>query len=328
MLFCRFRPEIYPNVRFASTPSLFFIIPGFPDTMLNCWVALLNNQPLGFYPTDVLINDAKRRSIQILPVDVNRSEARCTVESKGAVRLSLTCVKGLSLSKAQRVKAACRTGKSVSIKDFARRTQLDCSVIEQLVAAGACDGFNLPRREMLLQVWILDRWREHNLFIEPELAFQDLPELNAWEELDWEYAAQNCSPRTHPMELLRGRLKSYVRRSDALKSLRDGGRGRACVAICIQRPPTAKGMAFLVLEGECGLMNVVIMPQVYERFRSIFRLSRFVYVRGSVQRRERTPVIRQTVPHPIETRHFVFSVVGGKTTYSWILTSHPRRCQN
>jgi DNA polymerase III alpha subunit len=71
-------------------------------------------------------------------------------------------------------------------------------------------------------------------------------------------------------------------------------------------------MAFLVLEGECGLMNVVIMPQVYERFRSIFRLSRFVYVRGSVQRRERTPVIRQIVPHPIETRHFVFSVVGEK----------------
>ena len=131
MLFCRFCPEIYPNVRFASIPSLFFIIPGFPDTKLICWAALLNNQPLGFYPTDVLSNDAKRRSIRILPVDVNRSDARCTVESKGAVRLSLTCVKGLSLSKAQRVEAARRTGKFVSIKDFVRRTQLDCSVIER-----------------------------------------------------------------------------------------------------------------------------------------------------------------------------------------------------
>ena len=256
----------------------------YPDAFL---AALLNNQPLGFYPTDVLINDAKRRSIRILPVDVNQSEARCTVESKGAVRLSLTCVKGLSLSKAQRVEAARRMGKFVSIKDFVRRTQLDCSVIERLVAAGACDGFNLPRREMLWQVWILDRWREHNLVIEPELASPDLPELNAWEELDWEYAAQNCSPRTHPMELLRGRLKSYVRRSDALKSLRDGR--RVCVAglaICIQRPPTAKGVAFLVLEDECSLMNVVIMPQVYDRYRSVFRLSRFMHVRGIVQRRD------------------------------------------
>ena len=129
--------------------ALILHIPGFPDTKLISWAALLNNQPLGFYPTDVLINDAKRRSIQILPVDVNRSEARCTVESKGAVRLSLTCVKGLSLAKTQRVEAARRTGKFVSIKDFVRRTQLNCSVIERLVAAGACDGFNLPRLKFL-----------------------------------------------------------------------------------------------------------------------------------------------------------------------------------
>lgn len=72
-----------------------------------------------------------------------------------------------------------------------------------------------------------------------------------------------------------------------MKSLRDGGRARvASLAICIQRPSTAKGVAFLVLEDECGLMNVVIMPQVYERYRSVFRLSCFVYVRGSVQRRD------------------------------------------
>lgn len=100
----------------------------------------------------MLINDAKRRLIRILPVDVNQSEARCTVESKGAVRLSLTCVKGLSLAKAQRVETARRTGEFVSIEDFVRRPELDCAAIERLVAAGACDGYNLPRREMLWQV--------------------------------------------------------------------------------------------------------------------------------------------------------------------------------
>ena len=235
----------------------------------------------------MLINDAKRRSIQILPVDVNRSEARCIVESKGAVRLSLTCVKGLSLSKAQRVQAARQSGKFVSIEDFVRRTELDCGVIERLIAAGACDGFNLPRRKMLWQLWIADRWREHNLAIEPQLTSPDLPELNAWEELDWEYAAQNCSPRAHPMELLRTRLNSFVYSSDKLKALKDGV--KVCVAgltICIQRPPTAKGVAFMVLEDECGMLNVVIMPQIYERYRSVFKLSRFVYVRGFVERRD------------------------------------------
>ena len=168
-----------------------------------------------------------------------------------------------------------------------RRTELDCSTVERLVAAGACDGFNLPRRNLLWQLWILDRWREHNLAIEPEIASPDLPELSAWEELQWERAAQDCSSSAHPMELLRPKLKSYVYPSDKLKILRDGvGVSIAGLAICLQRPPTAKGVAFLVLEDECGLLNVVIMPDVYERYRPVFKLSPFMYVRGLVQRRD------------------------------------------
>ena len=256
----------------------------YPDAFL---AALINNQPLGFYSPDVLINDAKRRGIRILPVDVNQSEARCKIEGNGAVRLSLVCVKGLSSSKAKRVEAARSTGEFVSMKDFVRRSRLNCSVIERLVAAGACDVFKLKRRELLWQLWILDRWRETNLVVEPGLKSPDLIDLNAWEELDWEYAAQNCSPRAHPMELLRPRLRSYVCPSDKLKALRDGV--SVCVAglaVCLQRPPTAKGVAFLVLEDECGMMNVVIMPATYERYRKVFKLSRFVYVRGIVQRRD------------------------------------------
>ena len=256
----------------------------YPDAFL---ASVINNQPLGFYPTDVLINDAKRRSIRILPVDVNHSEARCTVESKGTVRLSLTCVKGLSSAKARQVETARGAGEFLSIKDFVRRTELDCSTVERLVVAGACDGFNLPRRNLLWQLWILDRWREHNLAIEPEIASPDLPELSAWEELQWERAAQDCSSSAHPMELLRPKLKSYVYPSDKLKILRDGvGVSIAGLAICLQRPPTAKGVAFLVLEDECGLLNVVIMPDVYERYRPVFKLSPFMYVRGLVQRRD------------------------------------------
>ena len=60
----------------------------------------------------------------------------------------------------------------------------------------------------------------------------------------------------------------------------------AGLVICLQRPPTAKGFAFLVLEDENGLLNVVITPQVYQQYRSIFKLSPFVSVRGFVQRRD------------------------------------------
>ena len=89
------------------------------------------------------------------------------------------------------------------------------------------------------------------------------------------------------MELLRASLKSNVHPSDKLKALRDGV--RVCVAgllVCLQRPPTAKGFAFLVLEDEDSLVNVVVTPQVYHQYSSIFKLSPFVYVRGTVQRRD------------------------------------------
>ncbi len=253
----------------------YLTISSLPDTKLICWAALLNNQPLGFYTTDVFTNDAKRRLIRILPVDVNQSEARCTVESKGAVRLSLTCVKGLSSSKAQRVEAARRTGKSVSIKDFVRRTQLDCSVIERLVAAGAYDVFNLPPREICsgrLDTRSLARTQSRH---RTGTCVSRPPRVK---RLGRTRLGIRCTKlfTSHPSHGTFARKPQELCTEKRCVEIIEGRAWVASLAICIQRPPTAKGVAFLVLEDECGLMNVVIMPQVYERYRSVFRLSCFV----------------------------------------------------
>lgn len=56
------------------------------------YAALLNNQPMGFYTPEVVAGDAKRHGVQILPVDVNRSCAHCTVE-EGKIRLGFRYVK-------------------------------------------------------------------------------------------------------------------------------------------------------------------------------------------------------------------------------------------
>ncbi len=58
--------------------------------------ALLNNQPMGFYHPAVLIKDAQRHGLRVLPVDVNQSEWDCTIELP-ALRLGLRYIRGLSV---------------------------------------------------------------------------------------------------------------------------------------------------------------------------------------------------------------------------------------
>ncbi len=253
--------------------------------------AVLSNQPVGFYPPEVLINDAMRHDIEILPVDINRSKIRCTIETnvhgKSKIRMNLLCIKGISLQKAKTIEVTRSSGFFLSLKDFIQRTNIDCNCIEHLIGAGACDNFNLSRVELLWQLWIIDRWREDNLVIKPEFKLPPLPEPDVWNRLGQEYDAQGFSTHIHPMQLLRTKLRSKVQRRDALEDLRDGTIiWVAGIVISMQRPPTANGFAFLSLEDETGLINIVISPKVYNQYQSVFRLAPFVCVHGVLQHRE------------------------------------------
>ena len=250
------------------------------------FAALLNNQPMGFYPVSVILNEAKRRGIQILPVDVNCSGVRCHLETakSEAVRLSLTCVKGVSTAKAESIVSTRQHGVFNSLKDFVARTKLRSADIENLIGAGAFDSFGLSRHELAWQLWIAHRWRDDNL-IDPILTPPPLKEISAWNKLSWECSAQRFSIDSHPMELLRSKLSREIQRQDSLKKLRNGVRTSvAGLVVCIQKPGTAKGVAFLLLEDESGLLNVVIPPTIYRRYRSVFKLSPIIRVYGILQR--------------------------------------------
>ncbi len=250
------------------------------------FAALVNNQPMGFYPLSIIMNEAKRRGIPILPVDVNCSGVRCHLETakSEAVRLSLTCVKGISTAKAESIVNARQQESFKSLKDFVLRTRLSSINIENLIGAGAFDSFGLSRRELLWQLWIVDRWRDSSL-IDPKLTPPPLKEMSAWSKLSWECNAQQFSIDAHPMQLLRPQLSSEVKRQDALGKLRNGVKTSvAGLVVCIQKPATAKGVAFMLLEDESGLLNVVIYPTVYAKYRSIFKLSPCVRVYGILQR--------------------------------------------
>jgi error-prone DNA polymerase len=258
--------------------------------------ALFNAQPMGFHGPHVLVNDGKRHGVEVLPPDVNRSGANCTMEGE-AVRVGLRYVQGLSEATAREVEEEReRNGPFRSLFDLLERTRLKREAIENLVACGAFDGFGLERRELLWQLGLLYR-SDGRSGVERQLALplpteQDMVELSAmtaWDRMAADYAVLGLSPGSHPLAFLRSQLHEGVVPSRMLESLEDGTPVEvAGLVVCRQRPGTAKGFVFLVLEDEFGLVNVIVKPDLYQRQRLTVRTEPFVVVRGELQRRDGT----------------------------------------
>ena len=117
--------------------------------------ALLNAQPMGFYHPSVLVDDAKRHGVRILPVDVIRSRARCLVEAVGpadfGIRLGFAYVRGLGPSARAACDDAVVAGANTSVADFWRHTLLPRVAMENLIRVGAFDAVaaGSSRRQLL-----------------------------------------------------------------------------------------------------------------------------------------------------------------------------------
>lgn len=254
--------------------------------------ALLDNQPMGFYPVDTLIADAKRHGVVVHPVCVNSSCYRCTVDTDSqTVQLGFQLVQGINADLAREVEGARdRGGPFQSVRALVQRTQLKPQLIERLIQAGACDNWGLERRELLWQLWLLQRMGLFcdDLFSHQQTLCPPLTPSSEWDKLRGEYQTMHLSVKRHPIALLRGLLdKRGVILSPELETTPDEDPvAVAGMVVCRQRPPTAKGFAFLTLEDEKGLMNIILSPQVYEASRAVFRQSSLIQVHGQLQKRE------------------------------------------
>jgi error-prone DNA polymerase len=253
--------------------------------------SLLNAQPMGFYPPATLLRDGERRGVEMRPPDVNRSGAGCTVEDAGgAVRIGLGYVKGVGTRAEGLVAERAGGGPFSDLGDLVRRAPLDISQLETLVRAGACDEFHPNRRRLLWELPI------HRAPSGPEGARQlalaldgsptpALPGLNAWERMVADHEAMSLTTGPHPMALLREGLDPALRTSADLRSDAMGRTTTAGIVIARQRPGTAKGIVFLLLEDEHGMTNVIIPPAVYERDRIMVRAEPLLQVWGRLERR-------------------------------------------
>ena len=253
--------------------------------------SLLNAQPMGFYPPSSLVRDAQRRGVQVRPPDVNLSEVRCTWD-EGAVRMGLQYVKSVGKDDAEAVVAEREVrGEFEGVGDLARRVPLDARELEALLRSGACDRWG-KRRDLLWELGLVTRpqtvQREHkqlSLELDPTVATPELADLTAWERMLADYATTSVSIDVHPLTLLRPHLPSDVLPSDRLNEAPHRSRvAFAGMAVARQRPATARGIVFMLLEDELGQVNLIVSPELYERNRAVVRGEPLLLVRGRFER--------------------------------------------
>ncbi len=300
--------------------------------------SLLNEQPMGFYPPDALVHEAQRRGIDVLPPDVNESEADCEMDDHGRVRIGLGYVRGVREQEVRKLASARREGgRFRSLSDLASRAGAGAPSLELLAWSGACDslvaeangsaaangagtangagvgngsaaangagtangagvanGSAIPnrsaRRIALWQLGVAAPGR--NVPGGTQLALPlDLPapprlrELSAWESMLADYGTTGLTVDTHPLALLRHRLPAGAATSRDLEILEHGTRIRiGGMVVARQRPGTANGIVFVLLEDEFGTINLIIPAKIYEQNRLTVRTEPLMLVEGKLER--------------------------------------------
>ena len=261
--------------------------------------SLLNEQPMGFYPPDALVHEAQRRGIPVLGPDVNRSRVLCHVEGAEptpglAMRIGMGYVSGVVTDEMEAlVKERDRGGPYEGIASLSSRSGAERDGLERLAWAGALDQLGPGgRREALWRLGTASGGQRVPAGTQLALSLEvapapKLPGLGRWEQILADYRSTGMTLGDHPMKLLRDDLGEGVSLAVELKEIRDGSAVEvAGLVVARQRPATAKGVVFMLLEDETETINLVLPPPVFERFRTEVRTAPLVRAGGRLERRQ------------------------------------------
>ena len=254
---------------------------------LEFFVALMNNQPMGFYPLETLKQDARRFGVQFLNPCVNRSQLSCAPEG-GSVRLGLRFIKDVgSESSGLILEERGRHGPYTGAGDLVRRTGLKSKAVLSLVMAGAFDGIVPNRREALWEAGLHSRPARNGqmaLSLSMEDGVPDLEDFTDRDKMAGEYRVMGIYPRGHLMEFVRPYLSSNVLPASDVDAL-DGG-DEVTVAgwpVARQHPKGWDGTVFVTIEDETGDVQIILWTRVFERCRRKLG-SQVIEVSGVVSR--------------------------------------------
>jgi error-prone DNA polymerase len=282
---------------------------------LEFFVAIFNQQPMGFYNLETLKEDAKRHGITVLNPDINKSKAKCTIERHAvipakagihpppawipyqvrndsvdaALRLGFLNVTGLGEASAKAIEAGRgKRGTFNSIGEFLERTGVLEEVALNLAGAGAFDSLEPNRRKVKWEIGL--RYRPINSQLPlPLPVAQDMVALTApsdWERMKEEYDVLSLFPAGHVMARLRPRFNGGFLTSRDIEKLRDGAPVTAAGLVIRRQRPHGK-VVFITLEDEFGHIPCMVFGKVYERYEPAFR-SAFLIIKGNLTRREGT----------------------------------------
>jgi len=298
---CFDRFKGFSQYGFPESHAASFALLVYASAWIKCYypavfaAALLNSQPLGFYAPAQIVRDAQEHGVTARPVDVNQSEWDCTLEDGGSVlRLGLRMVDGLRRRAADAIVGAVKQrGPFTSIFDLWRASEVSASSLHDLATADAFGSMQLDRQHATWEVRALNG-KPLPLFDgvpEPRVTGTRLPTISLSDDVTSDYCSVGLSLKAHPVSFLRSVLKSrQVLTAVEAKNEKISPFGRvvsvAGIVLFRQRPGTAKGVMFMTIEDETGRMDLIVRPDVYERFRDAAVYAKLVIARGRVERRD------------------------------------------
>jgi error-prone DNA polymerase len=234
-------------------------------------------EPLDADPDDVVtyLGESWRRG---------RGAVDDPIRSAVAVRMGLRYVRNLGEREVTRIEAARIFGGAFeSPEDLAFRTGLKVDALEGLAASGALRSVGLGRREGLWAAGALAEIDPERLPLSPGVDSPELPLMSVEEEHRADLWSTGVSSR-HPMSFVRDQLVGCLTAAETLASQKHGLRIKVAGVITHrQRPGTAKGVHFLNLEDETGLLNIVVLPDVWSKNREVVRKSPALVIDGRLE---------------------------------------------
>jgi error-prone DNA polymerase len=321
---CFHQIEGFGEYGFPESHAASFALLVYASAWIKCHhpdvfcAAILNSQPMGFYQPAQLVRDAREHGVEVRPADVNYSDWDCTLEptdgGRHAVRLGFQLIQGLNEDDLKKLIAARGNG-FASIERLAAVAGVSRFTIERLAEADAFRSLGFDRRAALWTARRLDTigvrkaagqktlskqarhplplllpHMDDDLFSEPKV---ELPSMALSEHVVEDYVATGLSLKAHPVSFFRERLTKMGIISKKLPQ--DSLVTVAGLVLIRQMPGTAKGVVFMTLEDETGIANIIVWRRVFERNRRTVMTSRFIAVRGRLQRAGRAGLVIHVV---------------------------------
>ena len=279
---------------FPESHAASFALLAYASAWLKCHrlaaftCAMLNNQPMGFYSPAILIKDAQRHGLRVLPVDVTKSEWLCTVDSNSCIRLGLRYARGLREQTGQAILRVRTERQFSSVDDLAVRVpELRKDELNRLAEIGALNPLeNQHRRDAL--------WQSQRAILPVGPLLEALEEtgepsplvpMDNEERLWADYRGTGLTVGKHPMAWRRIEMNALgVIPAMHLARIPDGRVVRIAGSVIVrQRPGTAKGFVFLSMEDETGIMNAIVTPAVFDRHKFEVLGAPFLMIDGILQ---------------------------------------------